>query len=371
MYSNFTLLDGGKNAFDEIIKCIDRAKFTVKINMFIWRADEIGLKLAKSVLSAANRGVKIDISVDRYGYVLELCEESMHSFFHTDPTIIEKIKVCFLKLFYKTKKVKFVDIVECDIIKKELLNHPNVTIDKDRFKADHSKYYVIDDNILFLGGINVEDKEITKDYLGRIYQDYMVKIVDNRAIDGFFAKMRAEKSLDSSLFIINKKGEKRLFEMKDAYLNIINDSSEFLYITMAYFSPDKCILNAIKNAQKRGVKVVITIPNSANFQDDLNKKTVKKLLKTNPKNVRVYLSPKMVHTKLIASEKQITVGSTNVGKKAFNQLDELNLLIENKECSFSEELFNSIDENRKISKAVELNDIKYCKIKAFLEGILM
>ena len=40
----------------------------------------------------------------------------------------------------------------------------------------------IDNNILYLGGINIEDKEQTVDFLGRPYQDYMVKISDNRAI---------------------------------------------------------------------------------------------------------------------------------------------------------------------------------------------
>ena len=44
--------------------------------MFIWRDDNIGNKIAKAIIDAANRGVKVNISVDRYGVVLEKSEEN-------------------------------------------------------------------------------------------------------------------------------------------------------------------------------------------------------------------------------------------------------------------------------------------------------
>ena len=42
MYNDFKLLVDGENAFNEILSCIDNAKHVIKINMFIWRDDEIG-----------------------------------------------------------------------------------------------------------------------------------------------------------------------------------------------------------------------------------------------------------------------------------------------------------------------------------------
>ena len=103
----FTLLEDGANAFPRIINAIKNAKTSIAVNMFIWRADNIGLEIAKEILDAADRGVNVQISVDRYGFVLELAEESMHSFFHQNPTVIERIKVFALKVFYGTKKVDF------------------------------------------------------------------------------------------------------------------------------------------------------------------------------------------------------------------------------------------------------------------------
>ena len=74
MNENFTLFIDGKNAFPAILKAIENARFSLYINMFIWRDDAIGNRIGEAVLSAAERGVKVFISVDRYGVVLEKAE---------------------------------------------------------------------------------------------------------------------------------------------------------------------------------------------------------------------------------------------------------------------------------------------------------
>ena len=73
---NSTLLVDGAAAFDEILRCIDAAHSSILINMFIWRDDNIGNKLARAILQAADRGVHVTISIDRVGMILERCEES-------------------------------------------------------------------------------------------------------------------------------------------------------------------------------------------------------------------------------------------------------------------------------------------------------
>jgi len=82
LYQDFTLLIDGKNAFPVILDAVENAEKSVEINMFIWRDDEIGNRLAQAVLKSADRGVKATISVDKYGSVLEHLEESRKSFFH-------------------------------------------------------------------------------------------------------------------------------------------------------------------------------------------------------------------------------------------------------------------------------------------------
>lgn len=374
LYKDITLLIDGKNAFPVILNFINNAKKSIKINMFIWRDDDIGNKIANAVLEAANRGVKIEISKDRYGVVLEKSEEEKKSFFHKKQSLIEKVKIKTLELFYPMPNTpKKAKDEETDIYLK-LMNHPNIIVSKDTFKADHSKYYIFDDEILILGGINIEDKENGKDKQGRIYQDYMVKLTGQKYVYEFLTKYKDKVNLSGEIFFgINyRESNDKFFEMERLYLDMINSSKKELYITMAYFSPLKKFLDAIVEAYQRGVKINILIPEKANYQSDSNLKTIKQLLKRTNNGIKVYLSKKMVHTKMIINENYISFGSSNITKKAFKQLMELNIFVKNEDSEFKELFFESINENYRLSTTVNsYQEIKYNKFYAFIEGFLV
>lgn len=75
--------DNGKEAFDYLNNyVIPQAKKTIDIQMFIWRDDVIGRKIADSIFEAANRGVKVKIYKDSLGAIFELAEENKKSLFH-------------------------------------------------------------------------------------------------------------------------------------------------------------------------------------------------------------------------------------------------------------------------------------------------
>ena len=165
---NFSLLIDGKQAFPEILRCIEHAERSIGINMFIWRDDAIGNRIAAAVLAAAERGVQVDISVDRYGVVLEKAEESKKSFFHKRQTPAEKVKIVALELLYPMEGApKGARDEESDLYR-AIMCHPNIRVERDTFKADHSKFYIFDDEVLILGGVNIEDKENGCDMQGRV-----------------------------------------------------------------------------------------------------------------------------------------------------------------------------------------------------------
>lgn len=359
------LLVCGKVAFPEIINCINYAQNSIYINMFIWRNDNIGNALVQAVLQAADRGVKVTISKDRYGVVLESCEESMSSFFHRNPTCSEKFKIACLKALYNKDLGKIYPHTEDDgSLLSAISNHRNIEITCIN-KYDHSKYYLIDEKILIMGGINIEDKENGADLSGRAYHDYMVKVDDKELIDEF---LHARQQRISNHFCFNFNNEK-LFFMKEAYLKLINDSSQYLTILMAYLSPLKEFESAILNASKRGVKVSIVIPQSANFQDNLNKASLNRLIKKSRGNIKGYLFPGMLHAKLIMNENTISLGSCNLNKKAFNQLGELNLFSKNDGPGFAQEVTEDVERVINISEKIE--SIDYSSFIAKMESILV
>ena len=373
MAEAMTLLVNGENAFPEIIGCIEQAKSSVEINMFIWRDDNIGNKMGEAILAAADRGVKVSVSVDRYGVVLEKCEESQKSFFHKTQTITEKLQAKMLSRAYpeNSRPGKVSD--ECTGLYKRIAAHENISVSADVFKADHSKYYIIDDEILFIGGINIEDKENGCDISGRVYGDYMVKLHGKSYVAAFRRKLSTGKNtLDGIFFGINRKKPERLFEMEQLYLDMINSAESQLHITMAYFSPLKNFTDAIIAAHKRGVRVTVVIPERANFQNDSNRRTARKLLKASGGQIEIYLSPKMLHTKLVMNDSCISLGSTNITKKAFNQLDELNLFVNRDDSAFAKDLMSSIADDINLARRIcRYEDIAYNSLFAFAESFLV
>lgn len=373
-YADFHLLVDGREAFPAILQAIGEARGHIVINMFIWRDDDIGNRLAQAVLDAAQRGVKVEISVDRYGVVLERSEESKKSFFHKTQTLAERIKIGMLEMIYPMKGApKRAEDTESDLYR-QIMNHPNITVSRDVFKADHSKYYIIDGEILILGGVNVEDKENGTDMQGRVYQDYMVRMDGREYVDAFLHKLKTGENIATGYsFGINRKAlSPRHFEMERIYLDMIGDAHEELIIHMAYFSPLDLFVRAIVDAHRRGVRVTVMIPEAANYQSDSNKKTVKRLMRLTKNGITLYFTPKMMHTKMVINEKMISFGSTNITKKAFGQLDELNLQIENVACPLRDALFESIADNQALAhKITDDKEIKYNRFLAFLEGFLV
>ncbi len=368
----FSLLIDGKEAFPEILRCIESAERSIRINMFIWRDDAIGNRIAAAVLGAADRGVQVDISVDRYGVVLEKAEESKKSFFHKRQTLTEKVKIKTLELLYPMEGAPHRAKDEESALYRAIMNHPNIRLECDRFKADHSKFYIFDDEIVILGGVNIEDKENGSDMQGRVYQDYMVKMNGREYVSAFLAKLeRGEDTGEGYFFGVNTKDGCRRFEMEGRYLDMIRGAQKELVITMAYFSPLPAFMEAITDAYRRGVAVTVLVPERANYQSDTNRKTMKKLLKMTDNGITVYFSPKMVHTKLVANEKWVSFGSTNITKKAFAQLSELNLFLP-RGRETAEQLMQSVRENQAFSRLVtNWQEVRYNHPLAWLEGFLV
>ncbi len=368
---DLTLLDGGRSAFPAILSAIGEAKESLSINMFIWRDDRIGREMAEAVLAAADRGVKVEIVKDRYGAVLELAEECRRPLLHPRTTAVERLKAGALHALY-AREAKRPEGGE-SLLYRRIAQHPNIRLSADRHRADHSKFYLIDGRVLFLGGVNIEDKENGHDLRGRVYGDYMVRLEGEAYVSAFLAARRG-KTPPTELglsFPMNCK-ETGLSEMEEHYLSLIASAERELLIVMAYLSPLPRFLSAIADAHRRGVRITVMIPEAANFQNDTNRRAVRRLMKRTGDGITVLFSKKMLHTKLMLTEKAISFGSCNITKKAFGQLDELNLCIENSDAPFPTALRESLA--RELAAATPVSTyrtVRYCPMIALAEGLLV
>ncbi|MBQ9424859.1 MAG: phosphatidylserine/phosphatidylglycerophosphate/cardiolipin synthase family protein [Erysipelotrichaceae bacterium] len=369
-----SLLETGQNAFPEIISQIRSARQEILLHMFIWREDRIGTGIAQELLKAADRGVSIVIEKDRYGLLLEYAEESQRSFCHS-PNLWERIEIRTLCLLYN--RDLFTKPLQSDqsALYRKLKEHPNVIMKDSRKTEDHSKYYIFDSQVMILGGINIEDKEYDIDRKGRAYHDYMVRIGDAEIISQFLEKRESPRK-KSDLFRINTNQPVRCFELKESFLELIDEAESQITIMMAYFAPEKEIMSAVFQALDRGVSVRIMIPRSANYHNDTNGYTVSKLLryqhdKTKGK-LSVFMTGYMLHTKLIMNEKRIMTGSCNINRKSFDRLGELCIVTDNDDSLFACQVRASVQEL--FDNSVQINgssNISYNHLLAAAELLIM
>ena len=362
------LLEDGKEAFPEILRQISAAKHKILVHMFIWREDKVGTEIAQALLEAADRGVSIIIEKDRYGLLLEYAEESQRSLFHS-PDLKDYFTISFLELMYNRELFLNKPYTKQSELCQRLKKHPNIEIHDDKKNRDHSKYYIFDDQIIILGGINIEDKELYIDLRGRIYRDYMVKVEDPEMVQSFLTKISDPYNNCEQLKV--NRNDVGIFEIKDSFLKLINQSEKELSIMMAYFAPDKDIVEASKAALDRGVKVRILISRKANNVDDVNKLTAKKLLtyaEANKADLKVYMTDRMLHAKLLMNEKTIIIGSCNITPRAFHHLSEMDICVENDDGLFARRVRSCVDDNFNNAECVSIKDLKFHPIKAYMEA---
>ena len=363
-----TLMTNGAAAFAEILQCIREARHAIEINMFIWRDDVIGNEMARAVLAAADRGVHVRISADRYSVPLEYAEESGRSMFHKKRTIFERLETAVLSALYPGLKSESCAGNDGTALYEQMLGHPLIEVEKDVVKADHSKYYIFDEQTVILGGVNIEDKENGRDARGIVYQDYMIELRGRDYVDAFREKLAGGTgSLPDLRFTANRKTPERSFEIEKEYLRLIKESRHTLTIVMAYFAPIKPFMAAITAAAERGVDVRVMISEAANYQDSKNKQAVKTLMRNSSGKVKVYFSPMMLHTKLVISDDAVCVGSCNITRNSLYKMGELNIMT--RKAPLVDAIKADVEKNIALARQCRDDaEIRYNPIQAWLES---
>ena len=365
------LLVNGKEAFPLIINRIQNAKKEIIISMFIWRDDDIGNRIIEELIHAADKGVNVRIIKDKVGSIFEKEEENKRSFFHKDfnlKTYISQKVLSFLYFDYLdtcTNKIQNPRLLK-------MLNNPKISLDISKLKHDHSKYYLIDNRYLVLGGINIEDKELLFDKKNRKYSDYMVEIQGASEIEQFKAALvnsNLNNYSNSGAFYVNNR-QLKIFEIKKKILELFDRANISIDIEMAYWG-DKDISEKIIEVANKGISISIITSKDANLQNDYNMKVIENILKRTNHAVKVYLSDRMVHSKLLCIDKKsIFLGSANFNVQCLTKLSELNVLVENDMGVIKKWLDSRTKHLKECRLIKDYQELKYNKVLALVEGIV-
>ncbi len=134
------VLDIGDEALLVRIHLIRNAQKTINIQTFIWSDDDTGRYVAKELVKAAKRGVKIKIIIDQF--------KSKNGPF----------LAAYLAQAHQNLEVKFYNPSANQILPSKLALIPEIILDFKKFNQRmHNKIFIVDDRIAITGGRNYEN----------------------------------------------------------------------------------------------------------------------------------------------------------------------------------------------------------------------
>jgi cardiolipin synthase len=329
------LLINGDEFFPRVFACIRAAKREVLLETFILAEDEVGWALQKTLILAARRGVRIELTVDDYGtadldrqYVIEMVEAGVK-----------------LHMFSPTPRLMGLRL--------------------NMFRRLHRKIAVIDGEVAFIGGINYCRDHLTK--IGReAKQDHVVEVrgpvvadIHQACIDMLLcsaerdavAQRRREANVQPStrpvgntrVLLALRDNTRHKTDIEQHYLVAIRRAKERLVLAHAYFFPGYRVLRALRNAARRGVKVELILQGQPDMPwvRTLSRLLYGYLLRD---GVTIYeYCERALHSKLaIADRHWATVGSSNLDPLSLSLNLEANLVID--DPAFNEHLYAHLQE---------------------------
>ena len=241
----------GNEFFEALLKSLNKAKKSINIEFYIFKNDDIGTKILDILEEKAKNGVEVRLLYDSVGSRL------------LNRDVLKKLRAVGGKTgeFFPSW-LKFINLN---------MNFRN-----------HRKIVVIDNKIGFVGGFNVGDEYLGKDKNFGYWRDTHIKFKGSAVKDlnlRFLADWRyatkEEVDLSHVLEISDENiGEPNIgmqivssgpnlndrYEIKLAYLKMIQRAKKYLYIQSPYLIIDKTISDSLKLASTSGVDVRIMIP---------------------------------------------------------------------------------------------------------------
>lgn len=347
-----TLLWKGKESFNRIFESIEKAKELICLEFYIFRNDETGNELAEILEKKASEGVKVYILYDHFGS------------FGTPMK------------FWKGLKQVGIQI---------RASHPfKWTAPSNYVRRDHKKLIIIDGIKTFTGGLNIANEYRGYHRFRKIkgWRDtgiFLEGPIAGTLLDIFkkswkiwkgapihFEKKDKEPIKGGipvlSIFASSAKGRRK---MRKLLYYSINQSQKSIYLTTAYFTPSRRMLQILENAVSRGVDVKLLLPGKSDIlaAHYAGRAFFTKLLKG---GVEIYnYQGEILHAKTaVFDEMWNIIGSANLDFQSLRRNDEGNVGI--LDTNFGKQMIEIFNEDLKQSERIILD--KWCK-RPFVEKV--
>lgn len=314
--NSLEFLQNGEGKYPVLIDELKRAKKSIHLEYYIFKDDNIGQELIEILCEKAKVGVKVRMVYDDVGSSIK--RSSIRKLKNSGAEVYPYMPVFFSKLAHRA-------------------NYRN-----------HRKIVVIDNEVGFIGGINVSDKYINSNNNDMFWRDTHLMIKGQAVIelqfvfisDWYFVSDQKiplnevkytssdEDKCHIPMSILGSDYDSQYQSIMEVFFSMITNARNEVLITTPYFLPNESILKALKITAKSGVKIKIIIPKKPDIRiaHFASQTYLKELLQS---GVEIYYYTKgMMHSKtMIVDDYLCTVGSTNMDYRSFNLNSEVNAFI--------------------------------------------
>ncbi|WP_205272580.1 cardiolipin synthase [Lactococcus taiwanensis] len=351
------IFNDGREKFDALIEDINRAKYHIHMEYYIFRMDDVGQEIYEALIEARKRGVEVKLLIDAWGS-------------------------------NKTKMSKFKELEELGGRVAQFFPLILPLINPRTNYRLHRKIVVIDGVIGYTGGFNVgnEYASVTKkfgywrDNHLRLTGDIVYSLQHRFILDWnsqhhfeitqgepYFPDAISQGHVATQLVTSGPDEDKE--QIKLTYMKMISGAEREIVIQTPYYIPSDALHESLKLALLSGVQVKMMIPNKPDHPlvywatyfhaADLVKYGAK---------VYTYESG-FVHSKtLIIDGEYASVGSANLDYRSLQLCFEANVVIYN--YDIAQKLRNDFIKDLKLSRALTLERYEQrSKIVRFKEGL--
>ncbi len=318
-HNQVTLLQGGKDYFDLLENIIAESKESIHLQVYIFEADETGLRIIQALLSAAQRKVKVYLMVD--GYASRSISAAL-----IEQLTVGGIHFRFFEPLFKGSNFYF-------------------------GRRLHHKVLVVDTTIAMVGGINISnhyndlpEKPAWLDFALQVRGEIVKELCTicwktwKGNQPGYSKSPCNPKNPNTHLYfsemsnvrIRRNDWVRRKNQISKTYIEMMTTANSQVIILCSYFLPGTIMRRHIKKATSRGVavKVIVTGKSDLLIAKNAEKFWYDWLLRN---KIAIYeYQNNILHGKLaVCDSKWVTIGSYNVNDISAYASVELNLDIQN------------------------------------------
>ncbi len=321
----------GVRLYEAMIEEIEGAEHSIFVGTFIWKGDAVGRRFVEALARKAREGVRVCVIFDGLANVV------VPPSFKRFPEEIETLH--FRPLWGPTN----------------LANPRNV------FRY-HRHLMSVDGRVAFLGGYNIgslyaagwRDTHVRiRGEEAREAENDFVSFWNAHRTDGLpeIPPVR-ERAWNPTAIFHRNDPYLRIFPIRAMYIEAIDRANSHIYLTHAYFIPDRAMRAGLIEAVKRGVDVQILLPHRSNHvtADWLARRRFDELLRA---GVRIFWYKHiMIHSKTATIDGiWSTVGTANIDRLSLLGNYETNLEVYNERFAAQMESMFELDK----TNAEELN----------------